>query len=263
MVPGMRTPGRLAVVLLALVGHNRAIRLSWIRLLRRLAWGTDPLAPRSKALSGSALTHPVLASSLRDAELGTWSLGPKSLMYVEAAVAEIRPRVVLEFGSGVSTVCVAQFLRDQEDRHNAAGGRLISVEQSHEQAGRTEERLMHLGLTDRVEILVAPLEEREIDGRIISAYRLSEQELTELLGGDDIDLVIIDGPAAESGARYGTLPLLRNHLRRGATILLDDALRDGELDVIAGWSTLDYIAIDGLVPIEHGLMRGRALRPLN
>jgi hypothetical protein len=52
----------------------------------------------------------------------------------------------------------------------------------------------------------------------------------------DFSLVICDGPPGNTpGGRYGLLPVLRDHLQNGATILLDDAHRPGEKKVVNQW----------------------------
>ncbi len=51
-------------------------------------------------------------------------------------------------------------------------------------------------------------------------------------------LVICDGPPGSTkGGRYGLLPVLGDRLPAGATILLDDAGRPGEAELIKRWET--------------------------
>ena len=54
-----------------------------------------------------------------------------------------------------------------------------------------------------------------------------------------------------------TLPIVRRWLRRGAIVLLDDALRDGELSTAALWSELGWLRVDGVILTEKGLLRAR------
>jgi len=52
----------------------------------------------------------------------------------------------------------------------------------------------------------------------------------------EFSLVICDGPQGTTpGGRYGLLPVLGSHLRTGCVILLDDATRAGEQQVLARW----------------------------
>ncbi len=52
----------------------------------------------------------------------------------------------------------------------------------------------------------------------------------------DFSLVICDGPPGDTpGGRYGAVPVMARNLASGAIILLDDASRPGEQDVIHRW----------------------------
>jgi hypothetical protein len=58
-------------------------------------------------------------------------------------------------------------------------------------------------------------------------------------------LVICDGPPGETpGGRYGLWPVLGQRLAPGAVILLDDADRPGEEEVLRRWSTEARMRVD-------------------
>lgn len=231
------------------------IPLPVVEVIRRVGWGTDPLSRAARSALGGQLDHPVLATALRQVSIGTWSLGPKTVSYIQKVVETVRPRLVMEFGSGISTMCLAQFLADQTAAGGAPGS-VVSFEQSSDEASRTMDLLGRHGLGSHAEVVVAPLRMREVEGRYVNAYEFDPDVIDALTGTDKVDLVLVDGPAAESGARFGTLPLIRRFVRPGAVFLLDDALRDGELSAAAGWSRLPYLQVEGILPIEHGILRG-------
>ena len=53
----------------------------------------------------------------------------------------------------------------------------------------------------------------------------------------EFSLVICDGPPASTpGGRYGLLPVMRDKLKAGATILLDDAVREEEQVIANRWA---------------------------
>jgi len=53
----------------------------------------------------------------------------------------------------------------------------------------------------------------------------------------EFGLVICDGPPGSTeGGRYGLLPVLGSRLAAGAIVLLDDAEREGEADVLDRWA---------------------------
>ena len=47
---------------------------------------------------------------------------------------------------------------------------------------------------------------------------------------------------------------IRDHLARGAVIVLDDALRDGELDTARRWAAEGWIRIRGVILVDKGLL---------
>ena len=70
------------------------------------------------------------------------------------------------------------------------------------------------------------------------------------------EIVVIDGPAAQDGARFGTLRLIRRYLNSGARFYLDDALRDGEIDIAERWARLPYVPVNVVRLTENGLLLG-------
>ncbi|WP_411725383.1 hypothetical protein [Methyloglobulus sp.] len=53
---------------------------------------------------------------------------------------------------------------------------------------------------------------------------------------DSFFLVVCDGPPSRTkGGRYGLIPVLRERLKSGCVILLDDAEREAELDIAKRW----------------------------
>ena len=55
---------------------------------------------------------------------------------------------------------------------------------------------------------------------------------------EEFQLVICDGPpGATAGGRYGLLPVLGERLPAGSVILLDDATRPGEVEVLQRWAS--------------------------
>ena len=54
----------------------------------------------------------------------------------------------------------------------------------------------------------------------------------------DFQVVICDGPPGSTpGGRYGLLPIMRDHLVPGAIVLLDDAHRPAEREVLDRWAS--------------------------
>jgi hypothetical protein len=126
---------------------------------------------------------------------------------------------VLECGSGLSTLLlgIAAERLDYE---------VYSLEHDESWHAKVSDVVRRLGL-DHVKIIAAPLV-------LHSGYAWYDAP------GDfppDFSLVLCDGPpAATMGGRYGLLPELRPSLADDCVILLDDAARDGEQEVLVRWT---------------------------
>ena len=252
---GMRVIARAVLRLEARAVGGRPIPLRLVRFARRLAIGDDPLLPRPKSITttGRALRHPGLRVLLADLELGTWALGALTIDWLENRVARLHPSLVLEFGSGTSTLCLAQFMVDMHG--NAPVVRVVSIDQDESYAEQTRELLRRSGLDTYVRVLSSALQEQEIEGVLTTCYGFPAG-LSEILDGRKADFVLIDGPAAETGARFGTLPLARPYLSPFAAFVLDDGLRDGEIWIARQWARLPGVRIDGIINIDKGLVVG-------
>jgi hypothetical protein len=161
-----------------------------------------------------------------------------------------RPGLVLECGSGSSTVVIARCLRALGE------GRVISLEDNPVYAERTRELLRLHGVDDLVTVVTAPLASREANGQVLRWY----STVYEPLLTDSIEVLLVDGPPGSSGprARYPAIPILKPHLATNYSILLDDGDRRDERDIAHTWArelgaTLSYL---------EGGRGGWLLRPL-
>jgi len=83
------------------------------------------------------------------------------------------------------------------------------------------------------EVRLAPLRSLRVDGE---DYRWYDTAAVEDLDG--IDLLLVDGPPAAVGplARYPAVPRLESKLSPTATIILDDAARSDERQILMRWT---------------------------
>jgi GNAT superfamily N-acetyltransferase len=154
-------------------------------------------------------------------------------------IANSRRRVV-ELGSGVSTVLLARLLTRSR---SPSDWRLAAVEHDDAWVRRVTDELVREGIGQRVTIIHAPLAEHALAQGGLSWYEevAVSTGLDQALGGDRIDLLVVDGPPAFGPglglARYPALPALRQRLTLGATVVLDDIDRPGEQEVLQRWET--------------------------
>lgn len=157
---------------------------------------------------------------------GMWALNPTELLELWSVIERTRPRLVLELGSGTSSVWIGYALRRCQ-------GRLVSLEHQPEYGARTRAQLARHSLTDIAEVRDAPLRPVEVEGEAYSWYDL--EAVTDL---DRIDLLVVDGPPGATGplARYPAVPLLANRLADPATVILDDVDREDEQEILRRWT---------------------------
>lgn len=157
---------------------------------------------------------------------GGKAASPDFLKLLADRILRDKPEVIVECGSGLSSVVASRCLQLN------GRGRLYSLEHMEEFADQTRRELNRQGLVNWASILDAPLAPYHINGRSFSWYRWSD--LPDL----PIDLLIVDGPPARTGAspRYPAGPVLFPRLSSRGVVLIDDAARPEELAVIAEWS---------------------------
>ena len=160
------------------------------------------------------------------AELGGWAADALLVQHAVRLVADVRPALVLECGSGSSTIAVARCLK-------TLGGRIISLEHNPDFARKTAETLQLLGLNDIARVVTAPLSPRELAGTVFSWYAPEYERFLE----SPIDVLIVDGPpkAVGSRARYPAVPALKSRLAPECWILMDDGNRTDERSIAHAW----------------------------
>ena len=132
--------------------------------------------------------------------------------------AEIAHGTIVECGSGLSTILLAAIARQ-------TGARVHSLEHNVEWQQRVVATCAAFGLTNNT-VHYTPLQ---------SYGEFDWYTVPDSLPAD-IPLVVCDGPPeATRGGRYGALPLLRDRLAPGCRILLDDASRPGETEILSRW----------------------------
>lgn len=154
-----------------------------------------------------------------------WTVQPDFAKHLMAEILDSKPGLILETGSGVSTLIAAYALRRN------GKGLLISLEHQEEYALKNRRELELHGLSDIVQIIHAPLKDYALGGENWPWYSLENVESMP------VDMVIVDGPPAATRplARYPALPLFEKRLSRKATFILDDTGRKEEQEIIKRW----------------------------
>ena len=154
-----------------------------------------------------------------------FAIAPDFGVMLAQLVADRRPELVVETGSGVSTVIIAYALE------KLGRGRVIALEHDPEYAQRTREELRRHGLEAFATVVEAPLEPVTIDGATYEWY-----SLRALDGIRGIDLVVDDGPPRYVGhmLRYASLPLLSRRMNASGLFVLD-VVGEEERTILDRW----------------------------
>ena len=174
----------------------------------------------------------VLRPLLDDGGFLPWTEGamaPSGLATVAAEIALAERRLVVELGSGVSTVLLARLARQ-------LGGRIVAVEHDPGWAGWVRRQLDRDGLAEHASVIEAPLRPHPL---ALDGAPWYGPEALDALPGDGIELLLVDGPPGYGDgmarSRYPALPLLAERLSPGALVVLDDAPRAGEAEILDRW----------------------------
>lgn len=150
-------------------------------------------------------------------------------------VIQRRPEVVVEFGSGISTLVLARALQMN------GTGRLVSFEHKQGFAELARSRLQTRGLTAC--ITVAPLISADCWGCRGKWYDAASLP-------PNIDLLVVDGPPAYFApeTRESAGPAVFPYLSDSGILVLDDAKRPGERTIArrwrAGFPNLSFLDVD-------------------
>ena len=177
---------------------------------------------------------------------GGWASSTDLLGEVMRTVATHRPKLVVELGSGVSTLIIAAALRAN------GAGRLVSVDADQDYAAKTREQLQQHALSDWAEIRLATLQPMEFEGTTRPWY--DSAVFAEL---KDVDMLLIDGPPTllRPDIRYPALPFFWKRLSPGAIVLLDDAARPAERMIAKTWQKNFPQARYDYLRFEKGALR--------
>lgn len=151
---------------------------------------------------------------------------PDFLLALARHVWATRPRLVVECGSGLSTLVLARALQQNGDGH------VYALEHDQEFAAWLAGELERLGVADRATLLVAQLGALALGGETWPWYA------EDTLPAGEIDMLVVDGPPGRLRplARYPAGPMLFDRMRIGAAAFLDDARRGKERRVLARWT---------------------------
>ncbi|WP_420427861.1 class I SAM-dependent methyltransferase [Algiphilus sp.] len=173
---------------------------------------------------------------------GGWAASADFVALIGETLKSHRPRHVMELGSGLSTVFLAEMLSADSGTH------LTSLDHDPMYAEQTRARLRVRGLDSQVRVVDAPLQPVELSQGSYRWYALPKN-----FECPPIDLLIVDGPPSATCpmSRYPALPLLAPFLSQDCIILVDDADRPDEKKMVAQWLK-EFGGVQRRIPLEKG-----------
>lgn len=172
-----------------------------------------------------------------------WPISPDFALYLIELIDSNDYDLILEFGSGTSTVLIAKTLaRIGRLHHGKPATVQVAFEHLEQYHAQTLDNLKQSQLAEAVQLVLAPLQPYQApNGKTYSYYscHATMTEVIQLLPATDLKvLMVVDGPPAATGphARYPAVPAVLAELKSARIdILLDDYIRDDEKEIAQLW----------------------------
>jgi len=150
--------------------------------------------------------------------LDTWAISPHTAAHLVRMVKTRRPALVLELGSGSSTLITAYCLEEN------GAGRVVSVDHDQHYAEQTRRQLEEHGLAGTAQVIHAPLAPLEAARTSGVWYDLNASDMVKSMAPGSVDMILVDGPPNElqTYARYPAVFALIDLLRPKGFFLVDD-----------------------------------------
>lgn len=155
-----------------------------------------------------------------------WAMSPAGLVALTREIVQRDSQLVVECGSGTSTLWMALAMRGK------GSGKVVALEHLQEYADSTRAMLEAHGVSEWVDVRVSPLNPTETSRGEFQWYNTADLGLDR-----EIDILLVDGPPTTTGkhARYPALTVFSTMLDSGALIVMDDADRADEREVKGLW----------------------------
>ncbi len=202
--------------------HSR-LRADQTRYHRSLLEKTSNDYRQLEALSSLLWT---LTPDLPLPRMRGWSASPDFLKELAEIILATQPNLVVEMGSGVSTLVAGYCLR------RLGRGKILSLEHDPKHAAATRATLALHDLQEVATVVDAPLTTVNLGGTPWRWYDVAGLSIP-----GPIDILVVDGPpdTTQALARYPAVPVLHERMHDKTIVLADNANREDEKQVVAMW----------------------------
>ncbi len=166
-----------------------------------------------------------------------WVASPDFLLTVFNEILILKPKQIVELGSGVSSLYMGYLLKQHQLTAN-----IFSIDHDHQYADKTKKMVQQHQLEAYVSVSVAPLTDHwyNLEGITIPS---------------EIDLLIVDGPPTFSNpnARNPAFDTFKPFLADQAIIICDDSKRKEGENMYHSWLASDSnLRLKEYIPTEKG-----------
>jgi hypothetical protein len=162
------------------------------------------------------------------------SIHPTALVYVLNDILLHRRQHIIECGSGISTLFIAQLIKN-----HGLNTTFCSIDHNEGWIELMRKQMKANGTEAFVNFIHAPLVPIT-DGWKGPSSWYDIGAIEKQLSADLIDLLFVDGPPANDGrnpySRFPAVPFFYDRLDENATIILDDSCRKAERRIAARWN---------------------------
>lgn len=139
-----------------------------------------------------------------------------------------KPSIIVEAGSGVSTIVAGYVLK-----RFSIPGKVVSLDHDEKYAEFTREQVKMHGLEEFCEVVHAPITTFTISGKTHKWYDVSKFDFQK----NSVDVLLVDGPIEklQKSARYPAYPIMKEFMAENAYIIVDDAKRMDEQNMVSEW----------------------------
>ncbi|GAK96453.1 hypothetical protein JCM19294_1966 [Nonlabens tegetincola] len=163
-----------------------------------------------------------------------WSISPVALQYIFNYLLSYKPKAILEFGAGYSTICIAKFIKTAK-----LDCTLYTVDENKEWIEKVAIYLKEADCDSFTNLIHAPLV--DLDSENLKYKNQSRwyntDSFNKIQSDSSISLVIVDGPSGYKSPfiRYSAYPFLKSSVSKDCVWLLDDTFRTTEKSIIESW----------------------------
>ncbi len=181
-------------------------------------------------------------SFLENPSFGGWSVESDLCQFVGKFCETYRPAKVLEIGTGLSTLILADEVSKQHVRE------VFSIDHIKSFQDQTKATLKKRSQSHLVHFHHFPLGLTYEGGKLFYFYKVPNNFLIK---NGPFDLVLVDGPPGFYKSREAVLYKIYPYLSRQALIVLDDAKRNLEQTCLENWKWYFGDAIQDILQFDH------------